>query len=45
MKKVASVTGDCLVSIYYTPHRSVQRIYEEWDIAINVNQLGISIII
>ena len=30
-----------LSQLYYPPHKSVQRIYEEWDIPIYVLQSGI----
>ena len=30
-----------LVSINHPPHNSVQHIYEEWDMPINVHWLGI----
>ena len=35
MKKVITASGDYLV--YFHPLTSVQHIYEEWDILINVH--------
>ena len=36
VKKVPSARGDYLVSKITHPHNSVQSMYEEWDIPINV---------
>ena len=38
MKKVPTARGDYLVGIFYPPHNSVQHIYEEWDLPINVHR-------
>ena len=37
MKKVTTANGGYL-AYFYPPHNSVQRIYDEWDIPINVHR-------
>ena len=41
MKKVPTASGDYLVSIFTPPHNSVQHIYEERHIHINVHRYDI----
>ena len=38
MKKVTAASGDYFVSIFSHLHNSVQHIYKEWDIPINVHR-------
>ena len=40
MKKVTTARSDYL-AYFYLPHDSVQCIYEEWDIPINVHRHSI----
>ena len=37
MKKVPTASGDSSVNKNHLPHNSVERIYEEWDIPINIH--------
>ena len=38
MNKLCTASGYNLISMFTPPHNTVQRIYDEWDIPINVHE-------